>query len=127
MAPAESVWVDSAGTHGYHVGSPPDPRSIDVARAHVFDIGDLRARRLTPADGDAFDHIVVMDERNHTDALAILPAASHCKVSLLMAYAPDLGQREVPDPYYGSTRDFERMIQLIEPAVKGLLAQLNRG
>lgn len=116
--------VDSAGTHGYHVGAAPDPRSVAVAKRRGIDLSGLRARRLTAADGENFDLILVMDDRNHRDALAILPPHTHHKVHLILKWTPHCGYTHVPDPYYGTVDDFELMIDLLWPAVSAALTTL---
>jgi len=123
-APGLPVTIDSAGTHGYHVGDPPDPRAQAAALRRGLDISGLRARALTAADFEHFDHILVMDQRNLNDALAIAPAAGRPRLGLLLDYAPDQPMREVPDPYYGGAADFERVLDLSFAAARGLLARL---
>jgi len=123
-APGLPLVIDSAGTHDYHVGDPPDRRSQAAALGRGVDLGALRGRVLTPADFDGFDHILLMDERNRRDALAIAPAAYRADVRLFLDYAPDAGRREVPDPYYGGVEGFELVLDLVEAASRGLLTAL---
>jgi protein-tyrosine phosphatase len=123
LRPDLAVEADSAGTHGYHAGRPPDARAQRVARAHGIDLSGLRARQLVAQDFERFDRILVMDRRNHDDALALAPER-HDRVRLLLDYAPQLALREVPDPYYGELSDFERVFQLSEQAARGLLQSL---
>jgi protein-tyrosine phosphatase len=129
--PDSGITVDSAGTHDYHLGDPPDARAIASARRRGFDLSALRARLLLPEDFERFDLLLVMDERNRRDALARAPRAASGaapaagqRLRLLLDYAPAVGLREVPDPYYGSEADFERMLDLIEAGARGLLAAL---
>jgi protein-tyrosine phosphatase len=117
------ISVDSAGTHGYHIGSPPDSRSCAVVRAYGFSIDTLAARRLLKEDGERFDVILVMDERNQQDALQILPATAHAKVHLILEQVTDWPVKEVPDPYYGSMADFEFMMECL---VRGVNDWVNR-
>jgi protein-tyrosine phosphatase len=124
-APRAGIEVDSAGTHGYHVGAPPDARAVAAARRRGIDMSALRARQLESADFTRFDLLLAMDERNRHDmaarAAAAVPAG---RVRLLLDYAPALGVREVPDPYYGEPRDFEYVLDIVTTATRGLLAAL---
>jgi protein-tyrosine phosphatase len=125
--PDLAVESDSAGTHGYHVGRPPDERAQRVARAHGIDMSALRARALRAEDFDRFDRILVMDRQNQKAALALAPSRQRHRVGLLLDYAPQLALREVPDPYYGDLADFERVFDLSEQAARGLLQSLASG
>ena len=124
-APGFRIHLDSAGTHGYHLGAAPDARSQAAARRRGIDISALRARRLEPADFHSFDRILVMDQRNLTDARAVAPAGSTARLQLFLDYAPQQPLREVPDPYYGEPDDFERVLDLSLAAARGLLQQLH--
>jgi protein-tyrosine phosphatase len=124
LAPWLNVTIDSAGTHGYHVGDPPDSRSQAAARRRGIDLSRLRARRLVANDFHAFDYVLVMDERNLRDAQAIAPSDGRARLQLFLDYANEAGIREVPDPYYGSAADFERVLDLVEAAARGLVDHL---
>jgi len=124
LAPHLSVEADSAGTHDYHLGAPPDQRSQRVARQRGIDMRQLRARRLVPEDFERFDWIVLMDERNRLDALALAPARYGAKLNRLLDFAPDQSLRDVPDPYYGGPTGFARVFDLIDTGVRGLIAAL---
>src|SRR5512136_3074757 len=82
--------VDSAGTHAYHVGNPPDERAQKAALARGVDLGDLRARQVTHADFQAFDHILVMDRQNYDTLMFVCPKAHSHKVKLFLEYATGL-------------------------------------
>jgi protein-tyrosine phosphatase len=123
-APQLRLNIDSAGTHGYHLGHAPDPRAQAAALRRGLDLSGLRARALVAADFGVFDHILVMDQRNLRDALAIAPRHGRDRLGLLLDYAPEQPLREVPDPYYGSAADFEQVLDLSIAAARGLLAQL---
>jgi protein-tyrosine phosphatase len=125
--PDLAVEADSAGTHGYHAGHPPDERAQRVARAHGIDMSAHRARALRPQDFERFDRILVMDRQNQKAALALAPPGRRHCVGLLLDYAPQLAVREVPDPYYGGLADFERVFDLSEQAARGLLQSLASG
>lgn len=122
---AARAQVDSAGTHGYHVGDPPDRRAQAVAARRGYAIGEQRARRVTSADFDRFDLLVAMD-RGHLSLLRrALPADDRAdRLTLLLDHVPDLRGGDVPDPYYGDARDFEHALDLIERGVDSLIEHL---
>ena len=120
------IEIDSAGTHGYHVGEPPDERATETALARGVDIGDLRARRAEPEDFLYYDYILAMDQDNYHSLARICPRGMERKLLLLMDYAPDLRRREVPDPYYGGQQGFDQVFDLVEAAARGLLADIAR-
>jgi protein-tyrosine phosphatase len=126
-APGLAIEHDSAGTHDYHVGEPPDRRSQATARAHGYELGHLRARQLVPADFLRFDYILVADHENLRAAQAIAPATARARLQLLLDFAPSQPLRELPDPYYGGPADFERVLGLCEQAARGLIARLQGG
>jgi protein-tyrosine phosphatase len=123
-APELALVVDSAGTHDYHIGEPPDRRSQEAARRRGYDLGSLRARQLEAADFEHFDHVLVMDERNLADARQIAPAHHRARLGLVLDFAPGCGRREMPDPYYGTKAAFEEVLDLCEAAALGLIAAL---
>jgi protein-tyrosine phosphatase len=116
------VFVDSAGTGAWHVGSPPDERAQKSAGLRGLDLSSQRARRITPEDCDAFDYILTMDEDNY------FVAASLCRgravVRPFLDFAADSPEGEVPDPYYGGPDGFERVLDLVEEASEGLLEDI---
>jgi protein-tyrosine phosphatase len=113
--------VDSAGTHNYHPGEPPDVRTLAHARARGYDLSALRARAVTETDIERFDLLVVMDDLNYSTLLHRTPESHRAKVRRMMEFAPEVGVREVPDPYYGEKADFERVLDLVEAASEGLV------
>jgi protein-tyrosine phosphatase len=120
------IATDSAGTHDYHVGEAPDPRSVEAARARGIDIDDLRARQVRPRDFDEFDLILAMD-RGHAALLnGMAPDHARDRIHLFMDYAPEAPKREVPDPYYGEGTHFNETLDLIEAASTGLLDAIRR-
>jgi protein-tyrosine phosphatase len=121
-APNWSLQVDSAGTHGYHVGDPPDARAISAAARRGYDLSGLRARQLTAKDFSSFDLLLAMDEQN----LAAMRRFGEGRVELLLDYAPQLGVREVPDPYYGGVEDFERVLDWVEIAARGVISSFGQ-
>jgi protein-tyrosine phosphatase len=120
-APELQLQIDSAGTHDYHIGSAPDPRTQRVAAGHGVDMSGLRARLLTAEDFERFDWIVAMDHQNVQAAQRLAPKQHRARVRLLLDFAPQQPLREVPDPYYGDAADFERVFELTQQAAPGLL------
>lgn len=118
---AGRILVDSAGTHGYHVGEPPDRRAQAAARVRGYDLSALRARRIERHDFDRFDLVLAMDYDNRDFLARLCPSASGSKLKLMMEYARSHTTREVPDPYYGGPDDFARMLDILEDATEGLL------
>lgn len=125
------VEADSAGTHGYHIGAPPDPRTLAAAAARGFDLTALRARRVTNDDFHHFDLILAMD-RSHLEHLeALRPAKARATVKLFLDYhdgLPGAGSPErlldVPDPYYGGQDGFERVLELVERSCRAILSNI---
>jgi protein-tyrosine phosphatase len=122
--PDLDIDLDSAGTHGYHVGAPPDPRACRAAERRGIDLKPLRARRVTPQDFEQFELVLAMDEQNREFLLEMCPAEYRHRVRLLLEFAPQLERREVPDPYYGGSTGFEHVLDLVEEAAVGLLEYL---
>ena len=122
---ADRVLVDSAGTHDYHVGSPPDRRAQAAALRRGYDLSALRARQLGPADCRRFDYVLVMDRGNLNRTRSACGGLAP-NVRLLMDFAPNRPEREVPDPYAGGPEGFERVLDLIEEACRGLLEDVKR-
>ena len=118
---AGRVRVDSAGTHGYHVGEPPDERSQRAARARGYELGALRARRVGRDDFERFDLILAMDRDNFAFLAKLSPPSSAHKLKLMMEYARNFDVSEVPDPYYGGADGFELVLRMLEDASEGLL------
>lgn len=122
-----AIGVDSAGTHAYHIGEPPDQRAQAAALARGIDLSALRARRVHPSDYEQFDVLVAMDDENQRFLLDECPEPDHRpKVRLFMEFAPRAGNPVVPDPYYGGRKGFERVLDLVEEASEGLLRELRR-
>jgi protein-tyrosine phosphatase len=117
--------VESAGTGGWHAGNPPDARAAEAARARGIDL-DGAARQVRPSDFEDFDVIVAMDRENVRDLLALAPdEAGAAKVRLLREFDPAGGEDlDVPDPYYGGAQGFERVLDLVTAACRGLLDEL---
>lgn len=119
----DRVSVDSAGTHGWHVGNPPDPRSVSAARSRGIDISDVRSRKVRPADFTEFDYVLAMDQDN-LDDMGHSAAQGTARVRLFLEFAPHLDETDVPDPYYGGDHGFDHVLDLVEAASDGLIAHL---
>lgn len=116
--------IDSAGTHAYHVGEPPDLRAQQAARARGIELGHLRARKVIYGDFEDFDYLLAMDHDNLGILQAACPTVYQHKLQLFLDYAPHLGLREVPDPYYGDRKAFEQVLDLVDHAAQGFLARV---
>lgn len=120
----DRIRADSAGTHDYHVGEPPDARALDHASRRGYDLSRLRARQIARRDFAEFDLILAMD-RGHLRILQRLcPLESRHKLRLFMPFAARQASDEVPDPFYGDPGDFERVLDMVEAAAGGLLSHL---
>jgi len=122
--PGAEIEVDSAGTHDYHVGDPPDPRSIAAAARRGVDLRQLRARLIRDEDFERFDLIIAMDRLNRETLLERSPAPFRERIRLFMEFASDPEVEDVPDPYYGGAPGFERVLDLAEEAAAGLLDEV---
>lgn len=118
------ILVDSAGTHGYHVGEPPDPRAQAAAKRRGYDLSALRAREITLADFEQFDMLLAMDFNNLDRLQMMCPAEYEPKLGMLMEYAREFRTPIVPDPYYRGSTEFGRVLDYVEDACKGLLQTL---
>lgn len=123
-APELTVHIDSAGTHGYHVGEPPDRRAVSAAARRGIDLSELRAREVRTADFSEFDLILAMDEDNLNELKGRAAPAYRERIRLMMSYAPQAARSAVPDPYYGGPQGFEEVLDLLEEAAEGLLQEL---
>ena len=122
---SDKVEIDSAGTHDYHIGRPPDGRAQDAASKRGYDLSDLRGRQVNAKDFEAFDFILAMDKDN----LAILreqcpPHLQH-KVRRLLSFSQRFPNLDVPDPYYGGQSGFDHVLDMVEDAAEGLINEIN--
>lgn len=122
--PELAVEIDSAGTHAYHVGEPPDPRAQEAAARRGIELGDMRARRVEPGDFERFDLVLAMDKLNKAILEDMAPLELKSRVRLLLEFAPALEHDEVPDPYYGGGNGFELVLDLVEGAAGGLVEHI---
>ena len=125
-APDLGLEVDSAGTAGYHLGEPPDPRMRAAAARRGYDLTALRARTVEPGDFDRFDLILAMDRENLAVLRRRAPDGARERLRLFLEFAPHGEPQEVPDPYYGGPNGFEEVLDLVEAAARGLLSYLRQ-
>ncbi len=120
------VEIDSAGTHAYHAGEAPDQRATAAAQRRGFDLSGQRARRVTAEDLLRFDYVLAMDRDNQEMLLAAALDEQRQRIRLFMEFGSDPSRSEVPDPYYGGALGFERVLDLVEDASRGLLQEIQR-
>ena len=123
----DRIVSDSAGTHDYHIGEPPDARAQRSAGKRGYDLSGLRGRQVNKRDFSEFDYVLAMDEHNMQLLAHLCPPEHAHKLKLFLEFGPDAGLREVPDPYYGGADGFERVLDMIEQAAQGLLRHLDTG
>ena len=116
---------DSAGTQGYHVGEPPDPRTVATALKRGYDLSPLRARRLGDFDFVAFDYLMAMD-RTHLELMRRASPAEHRHKLGLFLDPAEHQEEEVPDPYYGGIQGFDHVLDLIEAGAQSLIKRLTQ-
>ena len=117
--------IDSAGTHAGWPDAPPDPRAVTAARRRDYDLRGIRARKLEAADFTRHQYVLAMDAANLAALQAAPPAEHGARLGLLLEFAPQMGEREIPDPYYGGPEGFERVLDLTEAAIAGLMEELS--
>ena len=120
----DRLLIESAGIGDWHAGQPPDSRAITHARRRGYELDALRARQVRREDFARFDYVLAMDLRNLRDLKALTPPDYRGYVGLLLDFAPRLGLREVPDPYFGGADGFETVLELTERACERLLEHI---
>ncbi|MGR9051421.1 MAG: low molecular weight protein-tyrosine-phosphatase [Gammaproteobacteria bacterium] len=120
----DSFEIDSAGTHAYHVGERPDMRAQKAAKERGVELNHIRARKVVVGDFYDYDYILAMDGDNYSILIEACPEEFRYKIAYFLEFAPHLGTREVPDPYYGGTYGFERVLDLVEAASAGFVDTL---
>ena len=123
---SEHIVIDSAGTHDYHIGDPPDQRTQRAARQRGYDMSALRGRKVEAFDFSRFDYVLAMDRSNLAILQNLAPHGSGTKPRLFLEYARHHAEREVPDPYYGGADGFERVLDMVEDAAQGLLQEIRQ-
>jgi len=120
---SDRVDIDSAGTHAYHTNEPADRRAQAAAERRGYSMAEIRARRVEAEDFERFDYIIAMDQDNLATLVDQADAEHHDKISLFLEHST-VQETEVPDPYYGGAAGFERVLDLVEEASRGLLETL---
>ena len=120
------IVVDSAGTHGYHMGEAPDSRTQRAASARGYNMSQLRARKVARQDMDYFDLILAMDKSNLDNLRRLAPPEAHGRIRLFMDYAKNFDDEEVPDPYYGLGHGFDLVLDMVEDGAQGLVDELKK-
>ena len=120
----DRIRIESAGTHGFHVGHGADRRAQEAARRRGYAFDDLRARQIEPGDLARFDYVLAMDRDNLAHVEGMREAGGGAEVALLLDYTSDFAGRDVPDPYYGALNGFEEVLDLVEAGTDALLAHL---
>ena len=122
----DRIEVDSAGTHGYHVGEAPDQRTQRAAASRNYDLSDMRARKVAAQDMEYFDLILAMDQNNLDVLRRVCPPDKQDRLGLFMSYSKNFDDDEVPDPYYGLGHGFDLVLDMVEDAANGLLESLEQ-
>ncbi|HEU0186765.1 MAG TPA: low molecular weight protein-tyrosine-phosphatase, partial [Gallionellaceae bacterium] len=120
----QRILIDSAGTHDYHIGEPPDTRTQRAAQRRGYDMSALRGRQIGLPDFTRFDYVLAMDRANLAILQRLCPLPQRERLGLFLEYASRHEEREVPDPYYGGADGFERVLDMVEDAAEGLLAHI---
>ena len=121
------ILVDSAGTHDYHIGEPPDGRAQKIAKERGYDMEGLRARQFNTRDFNIFHYILAMDKHNFAMLSKLCPPQHNYKLGMLMQYSKNFTENEeVPDPYFGGPQRFEKVLKMIEDAGEGLLFKISK-
>ncbi|MBA1149418.1 low molecular weight phosphotyrosine protein phosphatase [Ectothiorhodospiraceae bacterium WFHF3C12] len=116
--------IDSAGTHGYHVGHPPDARAQSAAQTRGYDLSRIRARQVDMGDFELFDWVLAMDSANLSALRAQCPPRYADRVQRFLDFSRDYRGADVPDPYYGGSGGFERVLDMVEDGARGLIVAL---
>ncbi len=123
----KGVFVDSAGTHDYHIGEEPDRRTQRAAAERGYDLSALRGRQVSLRDFHEFDYILAMDRQNLANLQRLCPASHAHKLGLFLDHSERFFRQEVPDPYYGGPQGFENVLEMVEDAARGLLERIREG
>ena len=118
---SDVISIDSAGTHAYHIGESPDPRSQSTALSHGVNLSSQRARKVVWEDFDRFNYVIAMDRSNLENLKNLQQSGQSAKLHLFMEFANDWDNQEVPDPYYGGANGFDQVFDMVQSASEGLL------
>ena len=119
----DDVHIDSAGTHGYHVGQMPDQRSAAVAIQRGYDLSNIRSRQFKDDDYENFDVILAMDEGHLRTLMSNKPDSTGASLMLYLEFSKNHPGESVPDPYYGGDQGFEQVLDMIEEGADTLINQ----
>ena len=120
-----NVTVESAGTAGYHIGRPPDSRSIEIASRNSINIENQRARQFTRSDFKEFDIIYAMDTSNYSHLIALTNTQEERKkIRMILNEVTESSYRSVPDPYYGDGDGFQKIYNILEEACEKIVKQI---
>ena len=122
----DKVEVDSAGTHGYHVGEAPDSRTQRAAAVRGYNLSQLRARKVARQDLDYFDLILAMDKSNLDNLRRLATPEQQERIKLFMDYSKNFEDDEVPDPYYGLGHGFDLVLDMVEDGAQGLIDEIRQ-
>jgi protein-tyrosine phosphatase len=117
----DDIYIESSGTHAYHVGESPDQRAQHTAWGRGIDLSDLRAQKVKFSDFENFDYILAMDHDNYAILVSACPERHRHKLHMFLDFADDVIRKEVPDPYYGGAGGFDQVFDLVEAGSRGLL------
>jgi protein-tyrosine phosphatase len=120
----DQINIDSAGTHAYHIGDPPDSRSQSTALSHGINLSAQRARKAVTEDFERFDYVIAMDRSNFEGLKSLGRGADLSRLHLFMDFSKDWDNDEVPDPYYGGANGFEEVFDMVQSASEGLLEHI---
>lgn len=121
------IQIDSAGTHDYHIGAPPDRRAQAAAAGRGYDLSDLRGRQVARTDFTEFDYLLAMDHDNLANLHRLCPSEQRHKLRLFLSFSERFKDEEVPDPYYGGDQGFDQVLDMVEDAARGLLQAIRAG
>lgn len=123
---SDQIEIDSAGTHDYHIGRPPDGRAQDAAGKRGYDLSELRGRQVNARDFEAFDFILAMDKDNLTLLQQQCPPHLQHKLRRLLSFSRRFPDQDVPDPYYGGQSGFDQVLDMVEDAAEGLIKEIQQ-
>lgn len=121
---AEDYLIDSAATHGYHVGEAPDPRGMRAAKARGISMEGQIARKVSINDFTDFDMLIAMDEGHYTILQEMMPEGATASLTRFVDYCDAYQGQGVPDPYYGNPQEFENVLDIVEEGISGLFRHL---
>ena len=118
------IKTDSAGTENYHIGDPPDPRTVSAAKQRGYILDDLLARQIQQADFTVFDIILAMDTGHYRSLQRICPPEHSHRIKMFLDFAANHPLQDVPDPYYGKADGFQLVLDMAEDGANGLLSHI---